>query len=279
MLDSLTFFLQSAEETLRVTYAGGGITWLNEEHTTGWRTLPDAMLAFMVGCETTISFKGAADLLVRPGEAVFLPPGLTHCVVNQPPSISYWSHFSCTIFASADLFSYIELPTIYTGAHAQQLKELNAQLAHLLYLQSTFNRLTPALLFQKKSLLFQLLARLLEQAQLSTDGTKERAKQQQLYPVLEYIEMHLASPLTREELARQVHLSPSRFGNLFQATLGLAPGEYIQRRRLARAQQLLRGTTQTIREIAHAVGYPDAFHFSRLFKSHYGYSPAHWRKM
>ena len=45
--------------------------------------------------------------------------------------------------------------------------------------------------------------------------------------------------------------------------------------RLERAKELLeQGQTGSIQEVAAAVGYEDAYHFSKLFKKRYGISPS-----
>jgi len=46
---------------------------------------------------------------------------------------------------------------------------------------------------------------------------------------------------------------------------------------MARARQLLDVTDATIAEIAHEVGYADAFYFSRHFRRHHGMSPSEYR--
>ena len=35
---------------------------------------------------------------------------------------------------------------------------------------------------------------------------------------------------------------------------------------------------EPIKEVAAAVGYSDAYHFSKLFKKHYGISPLYYKK-
>ena len=51
----------------------------------------------------------------------------------------------------------------------------------------------------------------------------------------------------------------------------------VLRVRMAHAVALL-CTDMPIREVAAAVGYPDAASFSRVFRSHIGCSPTTWRR-
>jgi AraC family transcriptional regulator of arabinose operon len=50
------------------------------------------------------------------------------------------------------------------------------------------------------------------------------------------------------------------------------------RQRVQRAQQLLRGSSMQISEIADALGYVDVYFFSRQFKQATGVSPSTYRR-
>lgn len=43
-------------------------------------------------------------------------------------------------------------------------------------------------------------------------------------------------------------------------------------------QRLLLNTAATIRAVAAQVGFPDPYHYSRVFRRVHGMSPAHFRK-
>ncbi|MSR65126.1 MAG: AraC family transcriptional regulator [Verrucomicrobiae bacterium] len=58
----------------------------------------------------------------------------------------------------------------------------------------------------------------------------------------------------------------------------LPPIEYLQNLRMERARQLLISTDQPVADIAAAVGYEEACHFSRLFKKTSGASPQQYRQ-
>ena len=54
--------------------------------------------------------------------------------------------------------------------------------------------------------------------------------------------------------------------------------QYILRRRVGEAQVMLYDTTDSISEIAQAVGFEDAAYFSRLFSKYVGMSPREYRE-
>ncbi len=98
-----------------------------------------------------------------------------------------------------------------------------------------------------------------------------------LSPVLDHIEANLARPWSRDGLARLAGLSPSRFAALFSRATGRSPLAYIADRRLARAQRLLIVTGSEIQEVARAVGFADAYYFSRWFRRCAGMAPSAYR--
>ena len=95
---------------------------------------------------------------------------------------------------------------------------------------------------------------------------------------VEYMQRHLAEPLTIPDLAARVQLSPSRFRDLFSEHTGLGPALYLERLRLRRARVLIERTFLSIKEVMAFTGYDDATRFSREFRRHHGISPASLRE-
>jgi AraC family transcriptional regulator, arabinose operon regulatory protein len=94
---------------------------------------------------------------------------------------------------------------------------------------------------------------------------------------VEYIQQHLADPLSIPRLAALVNLSESRFRALFAVQTGLAPGQYVQRLRLRRARLLLERTFLSVKEVMALVGYNDPSHFARDFRREHGAPPSEIR--
>jgi len=91
--------------------------------------------------------------------------------------------------------------------------------------------------------------------------------------VLDYIHEHLAEDVSLETLARVAGLSPFHFARLFKKTVGIAPHQYLIRRRVERAKELLLTTESEIAEIAVQVGFCDQSHLTSHFKRTYGIAP------
>lgn len=80
-----------------------------------------------------------------------------------------------------------------------------------------------------------------------------------------------------DALARQAGYTPDHFTRLFRQHLGLTPRAFILRARIERARELLVESGLSINQIADALGYRDAFFFSRQFKEKTGVSPSEYR--
>jgi AraC-like DNA-binding protein len=95
--------------------------------------------------------------------------------------------------------------------------------------------------------------------------------------VKEYIENNLDRPIRNSELADVARLSRSHFCRAFHNSTGNPPHEYIIRRRIERAQELMRSTRTPLNQIALECGLVDQAHLARLFRRVVGVTPRVWR--
>jgi len=79
------------------------------------------------------------------------------------------------------------------------------------------------------------------------------------------------------ELAGSLGVSYHYFRELFKRHTGASPYQYHLARRLDRAQTLLAESDLTIQEVAAALQFNDAYHFSKTFKARTGRCPSRWR--
>lgn len=92
--------------------------------------------------------------------------------------------------------------------------------------------------------------------------------------VQEYIEAHLAQPLSIAQLATIAFLSPTQLKKLFKEQTALTVTQYITHKRMEKAQALLIHTDYPIQIVAESVGYADHSAFSRRFSQHFGLPPS-----
>ncbi len=91
------------------------------------------------------------------------------------------------------------------------------------------------------------------------------------------IETHLFSTVSISELAALTHRSLSSFKRDFAKIYNDSPGRYIKRKRVEKAANMLKVSTEPIGDIAYQCGFGDTAYFSKTFKSVYGLSPSSFR--
>ena len=94
---------------------------------------------------------------------------------------------------------------------------------------------------------------------------------------LEFVNQNLARDLRLWELAQIAGMSPNYFSELFKASTGLPPHQYILRCRIERAKQYLRDPKFSLACAAAAVGFADQSHFTKVFRRIVGVTPLKFR--
>ena len=92
--------------------------------------------------------------------------------------------------------------------------------------------------------------------------------------VREYIDSNLDENVGLDMLAGTAGLSVHHFARAFRQSFGEPPHSYVLRRRIERAQEMLKQTDQPLSEIALAVGFSDHSHFARHFRRLVGVTPS-----
>lgn len=95
---------------------------------------------------------------------------------------------------------------------------------------------------------------------------------------IEYVEAHLDEPVRLADLSAAAGLTRMHFAAQFRAATGLRPHEYLLRRRIERAQQMLVATDMPVVEVALSVGFQTQSHFTTVFKRFTGQPPLAWRQ-
>jgi len=95
--------------------------------------------------------------------------------------------------------------------------------------------------------------------------------------VREYIEAHLENKVSLQVLAGIAGLSMSHFAKAFKQSEGVAPHDYLVRRRLQRALERLAETDLPLSAIAYTTGFADHSHLTRQFRHHFGVPPSRYR--
>ncbi|HLO30873.1 MAG TPA: AraC family transcriptional regulator [Anaerolineales bacterium] len=93
----------------------------------------------------------------------------------------------------------------------------------------------------------------------------------------ELIDTQYSQPLDLDELARSANFSRYHFLRLFRHAFHATPHEYLTRKRIEHAKELLAQSELTVTEICFEVGFESLGSFSTLFHKIVGWSPSIYR--
>lgn len=88
------------------------------------------------------------------------------------------------------------------------------------------------------------------------------------------IRERLDQAINLEVFAQRYQMSYSYFRKLFKTYTGLSPAQYHLQLRLQKARDLITSTNKSVKEIAFSLGFESQFHFSKIFKKKFGFSPS-----
>jgi AraC-like DNA-binding protein len=86
-----------------------------------------------------------------------------------------------------------------------------------------------------------------------------------------------AEPLDLDAVAATAGYSRYHFVRLFKQAYGETPGQYLSRRRIERAQELLRSANLTVTEVCMLVGFTSLGTFCTRFKQQVGMTPGEFQ--
>jgi AraC family transcriptional regulator len=81
------------------------------------------------------------------------------------------------------------------------------------------------------------------------------------------------------KIGRDVEVESSAMVHHRSAATGTRPHDYVLRRRIERAQDLLRNSETGLVDIALGVGFQSQSHFTTVFKRFVGETPHRWRQL
>jgi two-component system response regulator YesN len=93
-----------------------------------------------------------------------------------------------------------------------------------------------------------------------------------------YIEENFSNPITLEDVAFRINVSPQYLSRLFKEETGENFIDYLTRIRIKAARKLLEGTEHNVKEICFKTGYGDPNYFSRIFKKATGLTPTEYKE-
>jgi transcriptional regulator GlxA family with amidase domain len=116
------------------------------------------------------------------------------------------------------------------------------------------------------------------QAQISPLLNLQMSDREPLRELQAWMLEHLHLPLTVEDLAAQVHMSPRNFARSFVAAVGTAPARFLETLRVEAARRRLEETARSMDQIASECGFGSAEVMRRSFIRNLGIPPSACRR-
>jgi AraC-like DNA-binding protein len=241
-------------------------------HTMRRREHDDCLLLYCVNGQAEVEALGTTSP-VGPGDLLCFLPGVRHAyrAIHSDPWTVYWTHF--TGVQAAAYLRHAGLSRQQVLYHVGVRAALVSDFQSLLDARRNAHDLPAAL--QAAHGLRQLLCRL----GAGTAPSAPSRSQLQIDRVQALMLRQLDGALRLDELAAAARLSRFQFAHEYQRQTGVSPIAHFIRLKMERATQLLDTTDLSVKEVAAALGYSDAYYFSRVFKKIVGFAPDRYRRL
>lgn len=227
-------------------------------------------------------------VLVSEGNVLILNPGTYHRSIPDSPHTLTECYLAFTdvdfVNAPRNFFPFFHGQKML-GKLPERVKKEIYQLCCSIDRESQSRN--PGRYFMLKAYLIQVICLLLrfdrqeeiaDQHCLAGYEFKSPNKKYVVQQIMKYMENHYKEKISLDQIAENMYLSPFYISKLFKSETGDTPINYLISLRMEKAKELLdQNSTLSIQEAAAAVGYEDAYHFSKLFKKFYGLSPLYYK--
>jgi AraC family transcriptional regulator len=208
----------------------------------------------------------------RPGDFDLLPAA---------SSVS-WIDYGYSTFFSVGLEHWLMRQTAYDLgvepdriAFEPHLTCRDAQIEHLVWaLKAELEAEQPCGRLYADSLGIALASRLVRRwASVTSDLIPAGLPKRKLERVLAYVRDRIADDLALADIAAIAGVSPTRFKRLFKQSMGIPVHQYVMRRRVERATELLRRTNMPLSEVALQTGFANQSHMATTVRRAIGVTP------
>ena len=125
---------------------------------------------------------------------------------------------------------------------------------------------------ESRGIVYQLMARFLKDAQPKTEINDDRIQK-----VLSYIRKNIYKTIDIDSLAAISCLSKDHFIRLFKKEINNTPLQYINQKKIEKAQLILITDSMPVKNISAECGFTDAGYFSRVYAKSRGITPTEAR--
>lgn len=228
------------------------------------------------------------EVLLRPGEAIYINGGALHQIYPVRPSIGKLYSF----IWKADLIGGSENCDIYKSSVEPVLKHELSYVAYkqhhrcwskfrelLLQIATLFMEKTPHYQLKLQNLLTQIWLLICEDLPENTVYYKpEKLRDDvRVKKALQFMEEHYGEDITLEDIAKATLIGRSELCRCFKRTLNMSPKEFLLQYRIRQASFLLKNSELRILDVAEMTGFSSPSHFGSYFHKYMGCTPKEYR--
>lgn len=243
-------------------------------HEAKGRLLPFSIFLYAHDSECRIRLDNN-EYCVAPSEAMILPHNVRHDFSMPQSGRITWSH----IFLTADsvpLMDLYQIPLLRNREESQALLDALTKINRLLRQPETTFYDSIGKGIEMQISIMEICKIMLNRATPLTESLPFGANSG-FFKLLSYINTHIDEPYSLSKLSEIAELSPPMVRKLFRSHFDQTPIDYVIKRKLLAACQLLTEVDMSVGYAAKAVGYDDQMYFSKQFKKHLGASPSQYK--
>lgn len=250
---------------------------------------PFTRLYYVIDGKASVTIRDK-EVTLTPGNIYVLPSFVPHTTRCEGRFVHYYIHvYEENVVESSSLEDYelpVEVPAFQgTERLFERLVEMNPTMSlpesnpdsydnsHTLMQSVLHNKMrSDSLRLESRGILYLIFSHHLRHA-----SPKEVKMDRRISDSLRYIHSHLSESLTIEDLSGHVCLSAEYYIRLFRKSLHTTPMDYVNTKRIEKAQLLLLTTDMPVKTIASSLGFVDDSYFVRVFKRLAGMTPTKYR--
>lgn len=212
-----------------------------------------------------------------PGDVKIVPPGIPRIWETESATTKLSMYLSPTLMLSTAAAMGIDLERV---AIRPQLHLRDPRIEHVGWaVKAELETREPLGRLYGESLGLALAAHVLRAYGPSRPIPSDaRLPQRRLGRVIDFVRTNIASDLSLNELAAVAGVSPSHFKTLFKQSVGMPVHQYVIRRRVEYAVELLQNERSTLADVALQAGFANQSHLARCMRATIGVTPGTLRR-
>ncbi len=207
-----------------------------------------------------------------PGDVKIVPPGVPRVWETESPTVKLSMYLSPALMLSTAEAMGVDPDRV---AIAPRLHLRDPRIEHIGWaVKAELEAAEPLGRLYGDSLGIALASHLLRGYATAGLHGDARLPRRRLERVLDFVRSNIASDLSLAELAKIARVSPSHFKTLFKQSVGMPVHQYVIRRRVEYAAELLQAGEPPLADVALAAGFANQSHMARCMRRVLGTTPA-----